>query len=120
MAADLAGQAPLGFKEPGGTTFSYVPTPTGVDIVEDDRASELIRRTCWNDRVQRFGRLLGDGFRVCDDRLDGPMAFVKNSDVAQGLGHVQWHQDDGLGGHPVMCPLLQVGVQLDHSNPENG
>ena len=48
------------------------------------------------------------------------MAFIKNSNVVQGLGDLQWHQDDGLGGHPIMCPLMQVGVQLDPANAENG
>jgi ectoine hydroxylase-related dioxygenase (phytanoyl-CoA dioxygenase family) len=48
------------------------------------------------------------------------MAFIKNSDVVHGLGDLQWHQDDGLGGHPVMCPLIQVGVQLDVANAVNG
>jgi ectoine hydroxylase-related dioxygenase (phytanoyl-CoA dioxygenase family) len=58
--------------------------------------------------------------RVCNDRLDGPMVFVKNSNVVKGNGDLGWHVDDGIGGHPVMCPLIQAGVQLDHANPANG
>lgn len=85
-----------------------------------DRWSSTLKAACFDDRVQRLGRLLGSEFRVCDDRLDGPMAFIKNSNVSQGLGDLNWHQDDGLGGHPVMCPLMQVGVQLDAANPDNG
>ena len=85
-----------------------------------DRWSQRILATGHDDRVQRLGRLVDQELRVCDDRLDGPMAFIKNSDVAQGLGDLNWHQDDGLGGHPIMCPLMQVGIQLDHANPANG
>jgi len=85
-----------------------------------DRWSEFLRDTGFDARVTRLGRLLGSHYRYCDDRLDGPMAFIKNSNVAQGLGDLLWHQDDGLGGHPILCPLMQVGVQLDVANAENG
>ena len=110
--------------EPGQGDAWWSTTHAGEQVVTRinylDRWSDLIKAACFDDRVQRFGRLLGPEYRVCDDRLDGPMAFVKNSDVAHGLGDLNWHQDDGLGGHPVMCPLMQIGIQLDHANPENG
>jgi ectoine hydroxylase-related dioxygenase (phytanoyl-CoA dioxygenase family) len=38
----------------------------------------------------------------------------------KGNGDLRWHTDDGSGGHPVMCPLIQVGIQLDHANADNG
>ena len=58
--------------------------------------------------------------RVCNDRLDGPMVFVKHSNVVKGNGDLGWHVDDGIGGHPVMCPLIQAGIQLDHASAANG
>ena len=64
--------------------------------------------------------LAGSGLRVCDDRLDGPMVFVKNANVVKGNGDLVWHVDDGIGGHPVMCPLIQAGIQLDPANAANG
>jgi hypothetical protein len=48
------------------------------------------------------------------------MVFIKNSDVVKGQGDLGWHVDDGLGGHPVLCPLVQAGIQLDHANAANG
>lgn len=30
------------------------------------------------------------------------------------------HVDDGIGGHPVMCPLIQAGIQLDPANAAKG
>jgi ectoine hydroxylase-related dioxygenase (phytanoyl-CoA dioxygenase family) len=48
------------------------------------------------------------------------MVFVKNANVVKGNGDLGWHVDDGSGGHPVMCPLIQAGVQLDHANAANG
>jgi ectoine hydroxylase-related dioxygenase (phytanoyl-CoA dioxygenase family) len=71
-------------------------------------------------RLARFAGLAGIGLRVCDDRLDGPMVFVKNANVVQGNGDLVWHVDDGIGGHPVMCPLVQAGIQLDPANAANG
>jgi hypothetical protein len=110
--------------EPGEGDCWWSTTDSGGQVVTRinylDRWSPSIKEMAWDPRIQRLGRLLGSDFRVCDDRLDGPMAFVKNSNIAQGLGNLGWHQDDGLGGHPVMCPLIQVGIQLDQANPENG
>jgi ectoine hydroxylase-related dioxygenase (phytanoyl-CoA dioxygenase family) len=85
-----------------------------------DRHSDEIRRLCFDERLARFARLASASMRVCDDRLDGPMVFVKNSGVVKGNGDLGWHVDDGIGGHPVLCPLIQCGVQLDHANAENG
>jgi len=85
------------------------------------RHSEIVQRFCFDPRLSHYAGLATDEpLRVCDDRLDGPMVFIKNSNVVKGSGDLVWHVDDGIGGHPVMCPLLQVGVQLDHANPENG
>jgi len=110
--------------EPGTGDVWWSVTKSGSQVATRinylDRWSEHILRTSYEARLQRLGRLLGEQFRVCDDRLDGPMAFIKNSGVVQGLGDLQWHQDDGLGGHPVMCPLIQIGIQLDRADAENG
>lgn len=70
--------------------------------------------------MTELARLANAGYRVCDDRLDGPMVFIKSSNIIKGDGDLGWHADDGIGGHPVLCPLIQVGIQLDHTNPANG
>jgi hypothetical protein len=84
------------------------------------RHSSVLQELSHDPRLSRFARLAGADLRVCDDRLDGPMVFVKNSNVVKGNGDLTWHVDDGIGGHPVMCPLIQAGIQLDHANAENG
>jgi hypothetical protein len=84
------------------------------------RHSPRIQAFSHDPRLLRFARLAGPELRVCDDRLDGPMVFVKNSHVVKGNGDLGWHVDDGIGGHPVMCPLIQAGVQLDPANSANG
>jgi len=84
------------------------------------RHSPELQALSHDPRLARFARLAGETLRVCDDRLDGPMVFIKNSNVVKGNGDLGWHVDDGIGGHQVMCPLIQAGIQLDRANPENG
>lgn len=84
------------------------------------RHSDVLQQHCFDDRLTAVAALAGEDLRVCDDRLDGPMVFIKHSDVVKGNSDLGWHTDDGLGGHPVMCPLLQAGVQLDAATPANG
>ena len=33
--------------------------------------------------------------------------------ASSGLADLPWHRDCGMGGHPVKCPMLNVGIQLD-------
>jgi hypothetical protein len=84
------------------------------------RHSTVLDELCFDQRLRRYAQLAGPHLRVCNDRLDGPMVFVKHSNVVKGNGDLGWHVDDGIGGHPVMCPLIQAGIQLDHANPANG
>ncbi|TML12116.1 MAG: phytanoyl-CoA dioxygenase family protein [Actinobacteria bacterium] len=85
-----------------------------------DRFSDVLAAFSHDPRLARYARLAGADLRVCDDRLDGPMVFIKNPNVVKGNGDLDWHVDDGVGGHPVMCPLIQAGVQLDSANADNG
>jgi hypothetical protein len=85
-----------------------------------DRFSAALLELSHDPRLARFARLADPELRVCDDRLDGPMVFIKNANVVKGNGDLSWHVDDGIGGHPVMCPLLQAGIQLDPANAANG
>jgi hypothetical protein len=84
------------------------------------RYSTVLDELCLDERLALYTRLAGPDLRVCRDRLDGPMVFIKNSNVIKGNGDLGWHCDDGLGGHPVMCPLIQAGIQLDHATAANG
>jgi hypothetical protein len=84
------------------------------------RHSRALDELCFEPRLLHHAHLASPHMQVCHDRLDGPMVFIKNSNVVRGNGDLGWHVDDGIGGHPVMCPLLQAGVQLDHANPANG
>jgi hypothetical protein len=84
------------------------------------RYSSVLDQLCYDPRLLHYAGVANANMRVCNDRLDGPMVFIKNSNVVRGNGDLGWHVDDGIGGHPVMCPLVQAGIQLDHANPANG
>jgi hypothetical protein len=84
------------------------------------RHSTLLQELSFDERLGRHARMAGQALRVCDDRLDGPMVFIKNSNIVKGNGDLGWHVDDGIGGHPVMCPLIQAGIQLDQASSTNG
>jgi hypothetical protein len=110
---------------PPGDPYSWWSVnAAGEDVVTRvnylGRHSPVLQELSFDDRLTRWARVAGADLRVCDDRLDGPMVFVKHSNVVQGNGDLGWHVDDGIGGHPVMCPLLQAGIQLDQATPENG
>jgi hypothetical protein len=85
-----------------------------------DRFSRAILDLAHDPRLERYARLAGRHLRVCDDRLDGPMVFIKHANIVKGNGDLWWHVDDGIGGSPVMNPLLQAGIQLDPANAGNG
>lgn len=85
-----------------------------------ERFSAKIAYMAHDSRLARYAGLVGPHLRVCDDRLDGPMVFIKHPDVVKGLGDLWWHVDDGIGGTPVMNPLIQAGIQLDRANADNG
>ncbi len=84
------------------------------------RYSDTLQQLCFEPRMTEYAHLANPQFRVCDDRLDGPMVFIKSSNVVKGDGDLSWHADDGIGGHPVLCPLIQCGIQLDYANAANG
>jgi hypothetical protein len=113
-----------GMSSPGDPFSWWSLNSSGTEIVTRinylGRYSRVLQELCFEPRVTEYARLAGPKLRVCDDRLDGPMVFIKHSDVVKGDGDLGWHVDDGIGGHPVMCPLIQAGIQLDRANAANG
>jgi hypothetical protein len=53
------------------------------------------------------------------DRVEGHLAVLKpfgKGAVVSGFASLPWHKDCGLGGCPITCPGVQVGIQLDAAN----
>jgi hypothetical protein len=71
-------------------------------------------------RLRRLAALAGGGLRPTLDRCDGHSVVIKNADAVEGLSDLPWHRDCGLGGHPVTCPTVNIGVQLDAATADTG
>ncbi len=51
---------------------------------------------------------------------NGHFVVLKNPGMTGGLTDLTWHVDCGLGGHPVLCPSLHIGIQVREMTPESG
>jgi hypothetical protein len=83
-------------------------------------ASERIARLGADDRLRRIAELPGVPLEPTLDCLDGFSVVMKHPEVVEGLSDLPWHRDCGLGGHPVLCPGLQIGIQLDAASAATG
>ena len=84
------------------------------------KRSPAVARLAEDDRLAAIAALASDELLPCLDRLDGVSVVIKNPDVVTGLSDLPWHRDCGMGGHRILCPGLNVGVQLDHADAANG
>lgn len=84
------------------------------------RESELIAGIGDDPGLRRLAALGGDGLEPEVDCLDGHSVVIKHPEVTAGLSDLPWHRDCGLGGHPVLCPTVAIGIQLDAANAETG
>ncbi len=71
-------------------------------------------------RFRRIAALGGPELRDAKDRLDGNGVVIKVPGATDGLVDLPWHRDCGMGGHPVKCPMLNVGIQLDPATERTG
>jgi ectoine hydroxylase-related dioxygenase (phytanoyl-CoA dioxygenase family) len=71
-------------------------------------------------RFLDIAALGGAELRDAQDRLDGNSVVIKVPGSEGGLADLPWHRDCGMGGHPVKCPLLNVGIQLDAATADTG
>jgi len=93
------------------TTVDGVDTCNRVNYINDQ--SPLIAGLGADERFRRIGALGGPDLRDAPDRLDGNGVVIKVPGATSGLADLPWHRDCGMGGHPVKCPMLNIGIQLD-------
>jgi Phytanoyl-CoA dioxygenase (PhyH) len=82
--------------------------------------SELIAGLGADERFLRIGALGAEDLRDAADRLDGNSVVIKVPGAESGLADLPWHRDCGMGGHPVKCPMLNIGIQLDPATAGSG
>lgn len=82
--------------------------------------SEAIAGLEHHPLLRRIATMTGEELWPAPDRMDGFSCVIKRPDARSGLADLPWHRDCGNGGHPVICPGLNVGIQLDPANAANG
>ncbi len=93
------------------TTVDGVDVCNRVNYINDQ--SPLVAGLGADERFRRIGALGGPDLRDAADRLDGNGVVIKVPGATSGLADLPWHRDCGMGGHPVKCPMLNIGIQLD-------
>ena len=103
---------------------SWWTTVDGVEVCNRvnylNERSAVIAGLDADPRLLRIGALGGPELRAAPDRLDGHGVVIKVPGAETGLADLPWHRDCGMGGHPVKCPMLNVGIQLDAATPAAG
>jgi hypothetical protein len=96
---------------------SWWTTVDGVDVCNRvnylNEGSELIAGLDADPRLQRIGAWAGPDMIASADRNDGHNVVIKVPGASSGLADLPWHRDCGMGGHPVKCPMLNIGIQVD-------
>ena len=89
-------------------------------LVYTGLSSPRIARLAEDARLRRIAALSGFELRPTIDRQEGQGVVIKNPAIVEGLSDLPWHQDCGLGGHPITCPGVAIGIQLEAANAESG
>lgn len=71
-------------------------------------------------RMRAIAALSGEVLAPVYDRADGQSVLFKIPRAVEGLADLGWHVDCGLGMHPVLCPSINIGIQLSPGNRESG
>ena len=85
-----------------------------------NEGSDQIAALGADSRFLEIAALGGDNLHDAQDRLDGNGVVIKVPRSSGGLADLPWHRDCGMGGHPVKCPMLNVGIQLDAATAGSG
>ena len=89
-------------------------------LVYANLGSERIAGLEHDPRLLRLVSLAGAEVRATMDRMEGVGVLLKSAGELRGLANIPWHIDCGLGGHPLLCPSVAIGVQLTAASAEAG
>ncbi|MEI8050928.1 MAG: phytanoyl-CoA dioxygenase family protein [Actinomycetes bacterium] len=89
-------------------------------VIYAQRVSQLMGDLVDDPRMRRLADLLGSPVDAYSDRMDGPTLLIKPAGELRGLSNLPWHQDCGLGAHPITCPSVALGVQITGSSAATG
>lgn len=89
-------------------------------LIYANERSDAIAALAGDPRLARLHALARTPLVPEVDCLDGIGVVIKQPGAERGLADLPWHQDCGLGGHPVLCPSVAVGIQLDPATAQTG
>lgn len=102
----------------------WTTRPDGSDAVcqllYTNLQSDAIAALDADPRIERIARLVVEPVVSGSTCGNGTFAVLKNPLASSGLTNLPWHIDCGLGGHPVLCPGVNIGIQLTAANFETG
>jgi hypothetical protein len=82
--------------------------------------SKLFAELPHDPRLSYLAGLSSAPLEPAPDHGDGVAVVIKVPEVTEGLSDLPWHRDCGMGGHPLLCPGLNMGIQLDYVSAESG
>ena len=82
--------------------------------------SDVFADLPFDTRMLTIAALAGKNLKPAHDRMDGVSGVCKIPRASSGMADLPWHRDCGMGGHPLLCPGLIIGIQLDDANADNG
>jgi len=85
-----------------------------------NHGSERFSQLAYDDRLASLAELSDEKLYPTPDHGDGVSVVIKVPEISEGLADLPWHRDCGMGGHPLICPGLNVGIQLDEANEKSG
>ncbi|MCH1512251.1 MAG: phytanoyl-CoA dioxygenase family protein [Acidimicrobiales bacterium] len=85
-----------------------------------NHGSELFASLPYDKRLLKLAKLSEEKLVPTPEHGDGVSAVIKVPDVVEGLSDLPWHRDCGMGGHPLLCPGLNIGIQLDSATAKTG
>ena len=110
---------------PDDATSWWATKADGTDVccrlIYTSPRSERIAALGGDARLARLAAFhADDALEAAPECLDGFSVVLKHPEITAGLSDLPWHRDCGLGGHPVICPSFNIGIQLDAATAETG
>lgn len=85
-----------------------------------NHGSKRFTDLAYDRRLSVLAQLADEELYPTPNHGDGVSVVIKVPEINEGLSDLPWHRDCGMGGHPLICPGLNIGVQLDVANKKSG
>ena len=81
----------------------------------------VLRALAGDPRILAAQSLMPEGLQgESPDDTDAITVLFKTPGMVEGLSDLPWHRDCGMGGHAVMCPVINLSIYLADATRESG